>query len=263
MRAPSPISSGCRQRARGAWTSATLRSAHRRGRALSLLRPQRPAAVRRAARDLRARLRSYLRSDRQRPAVEAAVGAVERIEWRVLGSELEASLEELRLIRELRPPANARVARPEAPRSGFASAATASSRRRSRATTRCSGRSARAAARSSRRAHCWPTSSNGRRGAAAAAPAPRRARRRAPLQGRRAPARPAGGARARLPRARAARPPARGRALHRRAGRRARPRAGLLRRRRPRRRRADAAARRRRLPGDRGRTRRGETCPGV
>jgi len=31
----------------------------------------------------------------------------------VLGSELEAALEELRLIRELRPPANARVARPE------------------------------------------------------------------------------------------------------------------------------------------------------
>jgi DNA polymerase-3 subunit epsilon len=65
------------------------------------------------ARDLRARLRSYFRSERQRPAVEAAVAAVERIEWRVLGSELEASLEELRLIRELRPPANARVARPE------------------------------------------------------------------------------------------------------------------------------------------------------
>jgi DNA polymerase III epsilon subunit family exonuclease len=60
------------------------------------------------ARDLRARLRSYFRSDRQRPAVEAALGAVERIEWRVLGSELEAGLEELRLIRELRPPANAR-----------------------------------------------------------------------------------------------------------------------------------------------------------
>src|SRR5881409_166528 len=65
------------------------------------------------ARDLRARLRSYFRSDRQRPAVEAALGAVERIEWRVRGSELEAALEELRLIRELRPPANARVARPE------------------------------------------------------------------------------------------------------------------------------------------------------
>jgi DNA polymerase III epsilon subunit family exonuclease len=65
------------------------------------------------ARDLRARLRSYFRSDRQRPAVEAAVAAAERIEWRVMGSELEAALEELRLIRELRPPGNARVSRPE------------------------------------------------------------------------------------------------------------------------------------------------------
>src|SRR5512132_2722607 len=65
------------------------------------------------ARDLRARLRSYFRSDRQRPAVEAALGALDRIEWRVLGSELEAGLEELRLIRELRPPANARSARPD------------------------------------------------------------------------------------------------------------------------------------------------------
>jgi DNA polymerase-3 subunit epsilon len=60
------------------------------------------------ARDLRARLRSYFRSERQRPAVEAALGAVERVEWRVLGSEVEAALEELRLIRELRPPANVR-----------------------------------------------------------------------------------------------------------------------------------------------------------
>jgi DNA polymerase III epsilon subunit family exonuclease len=65
------------------------------------------------ARDVRARLRSYFRSDRQRPAVEAAVAAAERIEWRVMGSELEAALEELRLIRELRPPGNARVSRPE------------------------------------------------------------------------------------------------------------------------------------------------------
>jgi DNA polymerase-3 subunit epsilon len=60
------------------------------------------------ARDLRARLRSYFRSERQRPAVEAALVAVERVEWRVLGSELEAALEELTLIRELQPPANAR-----------------------------------------------------------------------------------------------------------------------------------------------------------
>lgn len=65
------------------------------------------------ARDLRARLRSYFRSDRQRPSVEAALGAVDRIEWDVLGSELEAGLEELRLIRELRPPANARQSRPD------------------------------------------------------------------------------------------------------------------------------------------------------
>jgi hypothetical protein len=65
------------------------------------------------ARELRARLRSYFVSEKQRPAVEAALGAVERIEWRVLGSELEAALEELRLLRELRPPANARSTRPD------------------------------------------------------------------------------------------------------------------------------------------------------
>ena len=60
------------------------------------------------ARDLRARLGSYFRGERQRPSVEAALLALERIEWRVLGSELEAALEELRLIRELAPPANSR-----------------------------------------------------------------------------------------------------------------------------------------------------------
>ncbi len=65
------------------------------------------------ARDLRARLRSYFTGDRQRPAVEAALAAVERVEWRELGSELEAALEELRLLRELRPPANARSTRPD------------------------------------------------------------------------------------------------------------------------------------------------------
>src|SRR3954468_24763839 len=65
------------------------------------------------ARDLRARLRSYFRSERQRPAVEAALGALERVEWRTCGSEVEASLEELRLIRELRPPANRRAVRPD------------------------------------------------------------------------------------------------------------------------------------------------------
>jgi DNA polymerase III epsilon subunit family exonuclease len=65
------------------------------------------------ARDLRARLRSYFRSERQRPAVEAALGALERVEWRTRGSEVEAALEELRLLRELRPVANARNARPD------------------------------------------------------------------------------------------------------------------------------------------------------
>lgn len=65
------------------------------------------------ARDLRARLRSYFRSDRPRPSVEAALLALDQIEWRVLGSELEAALEELRLIRELNPPANARGRRKE------------------------------------------------------------------------------------------------------------------------------------------------------
>ena len=65
------------------------------------------------ARDLRARLRSYFRSERQRPSVEAALLALDRIEWRVLGSELEAALEELRLIRELNPPANSRSRRKE------------------------------------------------------------------------------------------------------------------------------------------------------
>jgi DNA polymerase III epsilon subunit family exonuclease len=63
------------------------------------------------ARDLRARLRSYFRSERQRPSVEAALLALARIEWRVLGSELEAAFEELRLIRDLQPPANSRSRR--------------------------------------------------------------------------------------------------------------------------------------------------------
>jgi hypothetical protein len=65
------------------------------------------------ARDLRMRLRSYFHSQRQRPAVEAALDEVDRIEWRVLGSELTAALEEVSLIRRLRPPANARTPSPE------------------------------------------------------------------------------------------------------------------------------------------------------
>jgi DNA polymerase III subunit epsilon len=65
------------------------------------------------ARNLRARLRSYFAGGRQRPAVEAALGALDRVEWRVHGSELEAALAELHLLRELRPPANARGTRPD------------------------------------------------------------------------------------------------------------------------------------------------------
>src|SRR6202035_1604795 len=58
------------------------------------------------ARDLRARLRSYFQSQRQRPSVEAALDQVERIEWRLAGSELAAALEGGRVIPELRPAAN-------------------------------------------------------------------------------------------------------------------------------------------------------------
>ena len=63
------------------------------------------------SRDLRARLRSYFRSEHQRPSVEAALLALHRIEWRELGSEFEAALDELRLIRQLQPPANSRSRR--------------------------------------------------------------------------------------------------------------------------------------------------------
>jgi DNA polymerase III epsilon subunit family exonuclease len=65
------------------------------------------------ARDLRARLRSYFSSGRQRPAVEAALGALASVDWKLSGSELEAALDELGLLRELRPPANARSTRPD------------------------------------------------------------------------------------------------------------------------------------------------------
>jgi DNA polymerase-3 subunit epsilon len=65
------------------------------------------------ARNLSVRLRSYFSGERQRPAVEAALGALAQIEWQPCGSELEAALDELRLLRELRPPANARGTRPD------------------------------------------------------------------------------------------------------------------------------------------------------
>jgi DNA polymerase III epsilon subunit family exonuclease len=65
------------------------------------------------ARDLRARLRTYFQSERQRPTVEAALDRLDRIEWRQTGSELAAALEEVALIRELRPAANTRTPQPE------------------------------------------------------------------------------------------------------------------------------------------------------
>jgi DNA polymerase-3 subunit epsilon len=77
-------------------------------RALARGAPSRPGVYL-----LRDRLRSYFRSERQRPSVEAALLALDRVEWRVLGSELEAALEEVRLIRELQPPANSRSRRKE------------------------------------------------------------------------------------------------------------------------------------------------------
>ena len=140
------------------------------------------------ARDLRARLRSYFRGDRQRPAVEAALGALARVEWRVLGSELEAALEELRLIRELRPPANARGGRadrlvvPAPARARSGSPARPRRRYGPIAERRLAQRAARALG-------GW----EGEPGAALPAVRVRHAaaRRPAALRGRRAPARPA------------------------------------------------------------------------
>jgi len=65
------------------------------------------------ARDLRARLRTYFQSRSQRRPVESALDRLVEVEWRVTGSELAAALEEVRLIRELRPDANRHVPRPE------------------------------------------------------------------------------------------------------------------------------------------------------
>ena len=61
------------------------------------------------ARDLRARLRSYFQTAASGRPSRRRSTRVEQVEWRVLGSELAAALEEVRLIRELRPPANART----------------------------------------------------------------------------------------------------------------------------------------------------------
>ena len=139
------------------------------------------------ARDLRARLRSYFRTERQRPAVEAALGALERIEWRVLGSELEAGLGGAAA------PARAATARrmPAAPAptatSTCAGAAPAGASRRRPARTARS-RAAVAPAAAARALEGWegePAAALPRAPGEAAPP-----RRRPPLRGRRPAARP-------------------------------------------------------------------------
>jgi DNA polymerase-3 subunit epsilon len=65
------------------------------------------------ASDLRSRTRSYFGSRRQKPSLEAALLALDRIDTAPLGSELEAALAEIELIQAWRPPANVRDARPD------------------------------------------------------------------------------------------------------------------------------------------------------
>ena len=140
-----------RLRARGAAAAPRLREA--------LARPRRAAAARRLPLPRRARpscstsagratcARGCARTsarERQRPAVEAALGAVERIEWRVLGSELEAALEELRLIRRAasareRPRSSAPRRLPPPPRDELGRERAA---RRAEAGRRCGARAA-------------------------------------------------------------------------------------------------------------------------
>ena len=124
-----------------------------------------------------------------------------RIEWRVLGSELEAALEELRLIRELEPPANSREPPARARASTCGAAATSSSS--SKTAERAAGRSRAAGGRR------WPPVRSpalhgggarracSRAGPAAAARAARAPRREPALRGGGAAARPDRGARAR------------------------------------------------------------------
>ena len=89
---PSPSSSTCLRRGRaGSRASARSSRARRRSPASTSSATGTTRCSTSAARaTCRARLRSYFRTDRQRPAVEAALGALARVEWRVLGSELEA-----------------------------------------------------------------------------------------------------------------------------------------------------------------------------
>ena len=65
------------------------------------------------ATDLRSRVRSYFGSRRLPPRLAGMLAAVERIEVSPTGSELEAAIEENRLIQAWRPVANVRDARPD------------------------------------------------------------------------------------------------------------------------------------------------------
>jgi DNA polymerase-3 subunit epsilon len=63
--------------------------------------------------DLRTRVRSYFGSRRQPPRIEGALAALAKIDTAPTGSELEAALFELDLIRRWRPPGNVRDKRPD------------------------------------------------------------------------------------------------------------------------------------------------------
>ncbi len=63
--------------------------------------------------DLRTRVRSYFGSRRQPPRIEGALAALAAIDAAPTGSELEAAVAELDLIRRWRPPGNVRDARPD------------------------------------------------------------------------------------------------------------------------------------------------------
>jgi len=63
--------------------------------------------------DLRTRVRSYFGARRQPPRIEGALAALARIDSAPTGSELEAALFELDLIRRWRPPGNVRDKRPD------------------------------------------------------------------------------------------------------------------------------------------------------
>ena len=63
--------------------------------------------------DLRTRVRSYFGARRQPPRIEGALAALAAIDAAPTGSELEAALAELELIRRWRPPGNVRDKRPD------------------------------------------------------------------------------------------------------------------------------------------------------